>query len=106
MRARALSILVRILLVTAALVGLLPLLAIARGAAEVLGAGASAAGAAGATLNLIALTLGSLFFLYSLRYYLATLVVLLSSLLLADTNGDHATNGGGNSHPHGLMRFL
>jgi cellulose synthase/poly-beta-1,6-N-acetylglucosamine synthase-like glycosyltransferase len=61
-------------------------------------------------LALVALLFGSVFFLYSIKYYLATLVVLVSALLLSSGNGH--TNGNtnerpnGKGHPRGLMRFL
>src|SRR5437016_4187250 len=46
--------------------------------------------------------MGTVFFAYSVRYYTATLLTLLSSMLLSNGNG--YTNG--NGHPRGLMRFL
>ncbi len=62
----------------------------------------------GIWLSLAALFLGSYFFLYSVKYYLATLVMLLSFPVLSErrthTNGSGHTEG--NAHPHGLMRFL
>ena len=57
---------------------------------------------AGTLLSLGALLMGTVFFAYSVRYYTATLLTLLSSMLLSNGNG--YTNG--NGHPHGLMRFL
>jgi cellulose synthase/poly-beta-1,6-N-acetylglucosamine synthase-like glycosyltransferase len=57
---------------------------------------------------LLALGAGSIFFLYSLKYYLATLAMLVSSLVLANGNGrtNGNRNASGHAHPHGLMRFL
>jgi len=62
----------------------------------------------GTGLSLLALLAGSLFFLYSLKYYLATLAMLVSSLVLANGNGrtNGNRNASGQPHPHGLMRFL
>ena len=59
----------------------------------------------GVALSALALFFGWLFFLYSVRYYVATLAMLMSSLVLSTSDG---TNGrsGGNGHPQGLMRFL
>ena len=86
--------------------GLLPLAALARGLAEAASHGVTGTQAAGIALAAIALLLGWLFFLYSVRYYVATLAMLVSSLVLADVDGagDHRENG--NGHPHGRMRFL
>jgi cellulose synthase/poly-beta-1,6-N-acetylglucosamine synthase-like glycosyltransferase len=106
-QARALLILLRVLVVVGAAVGVLPLVALARGISEIFGDAAAADRPVGAALSFAALLLGALFFLYSIRYYLATLVMLLSSLLLSEANGNgNRDNGGGNGHPHGLMRFL
>ncbi len=104
--ARTLFVLVRVLVVLGAAVGLLPFVALARGMFEIVNDGVAAERPVGVALSLAALVLGGLFFLYSIRYYLATLVMLLSSLLLSETNGSGDGNGGGNGHPHGLMRFL
>src|SRR5487761_629200 len=103
-RKLALALTVRFLLILAAVVALLPFIALARGMIAAIQGGLSGGLTAGVALSLSALLLGSLFFLYSVRYYLATLVMLLSSLVLTDTNGYSSTNG--NGHPHGLMRLL
>jgi cellulose synthase/poly-beta-1,6-N-acetylglucosamine synthase-like glycosyltransferase len=101
-----LAVLVRVLLVVAAAVALLPFLALARGFVSVLRDGLGGAHTLGVGLSFAALLLGSLFFLYSVRYYLATLVMTLSSLVLAGGNGYANGNRHGNGHPHGLMRLL
>ena len=105
-RAQALGILVRLLMILGGAAGLLPLAALARGLAEAASHGVTGTQAAGIALAAIALLLGWLFFLYSVRYYVATLAMLVSSLMLADVDGagDHRENG--NGHPHGRMRFL
>jgi len=105
-RRLALAFVVRLLLILAAAVALLPFLALARGIVTAIQEGVSGALAVGVALSLSALLLGSLFFLYSVRYYVATLVMLLSSLALTDTNGHSNGNGNGNGHPNGLMRLL
>ncbi|HEY3084087.1 MAG TPA: glycosyltransferase family 2 protein, partial [Candidatus Dormibacteraeota bacterium] len=105
-RARALFVLVRVLVVLGAAFGLLPFVALARGIFEIVNDGVAGDRPVGVAFSLAALVLGGLFFLYSIRYYLATLVMLLSSLLLSETDGSRDSNGGGNGHPHGLMRFL
>ena len=76
-----------------------------RGLVDAIRLGYQGAPTFGTALSLFALGAGSLFFLYSLKYYLATLSMLVSSLVLANGNG--RANGKRNaSHPHGLMRFL
>jgi glycosyltransferase involved in cell wall biosynthesis len=105
-----LAVLVRLLLFVAAVVALLPFVALARGLIVTIRDGTGGSSAPGVALALCALMLGSLFFLYSVRYYLATLVMLLSSLVLAGgggyANGNGNGNGHGNGHPNGLMRLL
>jgi cellulose synthase/poly-beta-1,6-N-acetylglucosamine synthase-like glycosyltransferase len=87
------------------LVALLPFIALARGIVDAIRLGYQGAPTFGTALSLFALGAGSLFFLYSLKYYLATLSMLVSSLVLGNGNG--RANGKRNaSHPHGLMRFL
>lgn len=99
---------VRLLLVLAALVALIPFVALVRGAVDALRLGFDGPVTFGVWLSLAALFLGACFFLYSVKYYLATLVMLLSSLVLSErrshTNGNGYTDG--NGHPPGLMRFL
>src|SRR5207245_4185144 len=62
----------------------------------------------GTWMSLLSLCAGSFFFLYSLNYYLATLAMLSSSLVLGNGNGtaNGGRNASGHAHPHGLMRFL
>ncbi len=98
----------RVLLVVIAFVAVLPFLALFRGAADFSRTGpADLAQAIGVPLALLALTMGSVFFLYSMKYYVSTAVVLLSAVS-PSTNG----NGTGNEqtkrngHPHGLSRFV
>ncbi len=94
----------RLLLIVAAVVALIPFVALGRGAVDALRQGFHGPETVGLWLSLTALFLGSCFFLYSIKYYLATLVMLLSSLLLTERRGYANVNG--NGHPHGLMRFL
>lgn len=109
-RAVVLAALVRLLLIVAAVVALLPFLSLARGLVVTIRDGVGGSSSVGVALSFGALVLGSFFFLYSVRYYLATMVMLLSSLVLAGgngyTNGNGNGNGGGNGHPNGLMRLL
>ncbi len=103
-----LDFLIGLFAVAAALVALLPFLAVARGAVSAIQEGFHAPQSVGVGISLVALCLGSIFFLYSVKYYLATLAMLLSALLLS--NGGGHSNGSayanGNGHPHGLMRLL
>jgi cellulose synthase/poly-beta-1,6-N-acetylglucosamine synthase-like glycosyltransferase len=105
-RASSLNVVVRVLVVVAAIVAVSPFVALARGIVEAWRLGLTF----GVVLALVALLLGSFFFLYSIKYYLSTIVVLLSALVLGDGNGNRNGNGNGhtngNGHPHGLMRFV
>ena len=103
-RARILAWLIRILLVLAALLCLLPFAAIARALVIAITGGVSAGNLAGMFLSLFALLLGSVFFLYSVRYYLATVVVLLSSLVLSTNNGDSHHSAGNGPHKSRILR--
>ncbi|TMC83534.1 MAG: glycosyltransferase family 2 protein [Chloroflexi bacterium] len=101
-RSFAVRLVSQLLLIVASIVALLPLLALARGAADAVRLNLSGPQILGTLLSLVALLLGAVFFAYSVRYYSATLLTLLSSLLLSNGNGHASSNG----HPHGLMRFL
>ncbi|MFI5283653.1 MAG: glycosyltransferase [Candidatus Dormibacterales bacterium] len=100
---------VRVLIVLAAIISLIPFLALVRGAVAAIREGVSDPNSIGVALSLTALLLGSIFFLYSIKYYLATMAMLLSSVLYRNGNGHNGHhgngNGNGNGHPHGLMRF-
>lgn len=101
-RTRLLSVLVRLLLLLAAAVSMLPFVALARGIYEALRTGIGDDNPGGVALSFVALVLGGVFFLYAVRYYLATLVMLLSSLVLGGGNG----NGNGNHRNGGNGRYL
>src|SRR2546428_619198 len=107
-RALALDLLIGLFVVAAVLVALLPFMALVRGLVVALRLGYQGAETLGIGLSLVALSAGSIFFLYSLKYYLATLAMLVSSLVLANGNGrtNGNRNASGHAHPHGLMRFL
>jgi len=90
----------------AALVAMLPFAALARGIYLAVRDGDGANHSAGVFLSLLALLLGSLFFLYSVRYYLATLLMLTSSLVLSTTDGNGTGHASGGGRAHGLMRFV
>jgi hypothetical protein len=68
-----------LLLLVALLIGLLPIIAILRGALPLLQGSAAYQGASwvGLLMAFIALSMGTVFFAYSIKYYLATAVVLL-----------------------------
>ncbi len=108
LRAVVLTFVVRALLVLGAMLALLPFAALARGLVTAIQGGTAHNHADGVTLALVALLLGSVFFAYSVRYYLATLVMLLSSLVFSSSNGTRNGNGhdAGNGHPKGLLRLL
>ncbi|HKW59578.1 MAG TPA: glycosyltransferase family 2 protein [Candidatus Dormibacteraeota bacterium] len=93
---RLLSFLVRLLLVLGAVVALLPFFALGRGLVEAVEDGLARDEPIGVAFSLVALMLGALFFLYAVRYYLATLVMLLSSLVLGGGNGNGNHRNGGN----------
>jgi cellulose synthase/poly-beta-1,6-N-acetylglucosamine synthase-like glycosyltransferase len=95
----------RLLIGLGALVALVPLVAFARGTFIAIQGGFSAS-TFGIALALAALLLGSFFFLYSVKYYLGTLVVLVSAVMLGNGNGHGNGHTNGNGHPHGLMRFV
>src|SRR5712692_88864 len=107
-RALALDLLIGLFVVAAVLVALLPFIALVRGLVVAIGHGYQGAETLGIGLSLLALSAGSIFFLYSPKYYLATLAMLVSSLVLANGNGrtNGNRNASGHGHPHGLMRFL
>src|SRR5712691_4897042 len=107
-RALALDLLIGLFVVAAVLVALLPFIALVRGLVVALRLGYQGAETLGIGLSLLALSAGSIFFLYSLKYYLATLAMLVSSLVLANGNGrtNGNRNASGHAHSHGLMRFL
>ena len=94
------------MLLMAALVAMLPFAALARGIYLAVRDGDGANHSAGVFLSLLALLLGSLFFLYSVRYYLATLLMLTSSLVLSTTDGNGTGHASGGGRAHGLMRFV
>jgi excisionase family DNA binding protein len=96
---------IRLLIGLGALVAVLPFLGFARGTVIAIRAGFSGS-TFGVALALTALLLGCFFFLYSVKYYLSTLVVLVSAVMLGNGNGHGNGHANGNSHPHGLMRFV
>jgi 1,2-diacylglycerol 3-beta-glucosyltransferase len=93
-------------MVLGGVVGLLPLAVLARGLDEAWSEAGSGAQTVGVALSAVALFLGWLFFLYSIRYYVATLAMLVSSLVLSEANGDRNHHENGKGLPHGVMRFL
>ncbi len=109
-RRRASDLAVLLLIVVAVFIAILPFLALARGIVDAARVGPHGPQATGEVLALVALLFGSVSFLYSIKYYLATSVVLVSALLLSNGNGHTNGNGklrtNGNGHPRGLMRFL
>ncbi len=84
----------------------LPILAILRGFFALLSGTATYSGAASAGLILafIALFMGSIFFAYSIRYYIGTAVVLLASVGMGK-NGNGNGNGHGNGAGNGMARI-
>src|SRR5207245_8981295 len=107
-RTLAFDLLIWLFVVIAALVALLPFIALVRGIVGAVRLGFQGPETIGTWMSLLALCAGSVFFLYSLKYYLATVAMLSSSLVLGNGNGT-ATGGrhaSGHGHSHGLMRFL
>ncbi len=100
-RPRVLAGLLRALVVIGAVVALLPFIALGRGLVWALQTGEISS--PGVALSFVALLLGSVFFLYSTRYYLATLAILLSSLVLSNGNGSNGNGANGNGH-HARVR--
>src|SRR5437899_6311883 len=107
-RTLALDLLIWLFVVIAALVALLPFIALVRGIVDAVRLGFQDPETIGIWMSLLALCAGSVFFLYSLKYYLATVAMLSSSLVLGNGNGtaNGGRNASGHAHPHGLMRFL
>src|SRR5439155_9779934 len=94
------------MLILAALVVMLPFAALARGFYVAIRGGGGVNQPAGIALSLLALMLGSVFFLYSVRYYLATMVMLVSSVVLSTANSNANGHTADRGRPHGLMRFV
>jgi cellulose synthase/poly-beta-1,6-N-acetylglucosamine synthase-like glycosyltransferase len=96
---------VRLLMVAAAIIALLPFLALARGALIAMRAGFNTS-TLDVSVALVALVLGSFFFLYSIKYYLGTLVVLLTAVVLGTRSRrvEGHTNGDGDRRPR--LRFI
>src|SRR5712692_9395531 len=86
-RALTLDLLIGLFVAAAVLVAFLPFIALVRGLVIAIRHGYQGAEPLGVGLSLLALSAGSIFFLYSLKYYLATVAMLVSSLVLADGNG-------------------
>jgi len=84
----------------------LPLLAIVRGAFALMEPAyrpATANGWIGVALAFVSLLMGSLAFLYSVKYYLATVIALLLAFLPSGKNGNG--NGAAAPNAHGLARI-
>jgi cellulose synthase/poly-beta-1,6-N-acetylglucosamine synthase-like glycosyltransferase len=107
-RSRILDFLIGLFVFAAVVIAALPFVALAHGAVVAIGHGFQGLQTLGVAMSLVALGLGALFFVYSVKYYLATVAMLISSLLLSGGNG-HANGNGlatGTGQPHGLMRLL
>jgi cellulose synthase/poly-beta-1,6-N-acetylglucosamine synthase-like glycosyltransferase len=101
-RAFTLDLVVALLLIAAASLALVPFVFLLHGAVVSIDAGLSDS-SAGVALALFALMAGSFFFLYSVKYYLGTLVVLITALVLG--NGHEIGQANGHGDRRGLMRF-
>ena len=103
-----LDLLIGVLVIAAAIIAVLPFVALGRGLIEALGQGTRGPTTLGVATSLLALFFGGIFFAYSVKYYLATVAMLVSSMLLSRGNGHVNDNGlpSGQGHPHGRMRFL
>lgn len=90
-----------------ALVALLPVVAIARALVVVsLEASTRSSGeTAGLVLSFVALAFGAFFFAYSVRYYLAAVVVLLATYLRRHTSGNGNGNVARGAHPGARVRI-
>jgi hypothetical protein len=98
---------VRLLPVVTAVLLILPVLAMARGALAMAGGNrpGDLVGWIGTGLSFLALLLGTTFFAYSIRYYLATILV-LATTGSERRNGEAGNgNGSGNGHGNGLSRI-
>lgn len=84
----------RLILAAAAVVALLPFLALVTGSIEVLQESSPGLVRVGQVLALVALLFGCTMFLYSVRYYTAALVTLVTPVVLSNGNG--SANGHGN----------
>jgi len=98
------SILLNGILIAAFVVGAIPVVAIARGFVEMLADSKARSGAdwVGYGFAFTGLFLGAIFFAYAIKYYLSTVMVLLTTLVLGGArNGNgHGLNGSSNLTGH------
>jgi cellulose synthase/poly-beta-1,6-N-acetylglucosamine synthase-like glycosyltransferase len=95
------SVFLTALVLLAIVISIIPLVALVRGFAQVVGESRTLSGADAVAYGFAftGLFLGAVFFTYAIKYYLGTAIVLLTSLLTGGRNG--IGNGNGGSHPAG-----
>ena len=91
------SILLNLILIAAVVLGVIPIVAIARGFVELVTESKTRSGAdwVGYGFAFTGLFLGAVFFAYAIKYYLSTAIVLLTTLAFG---GPRNGNGNGNGH--------
>ncbi len=96
------SVLLNSVLVAAFVVGAIPIVAIAHGFIELVGQSKIRSGADWVAYGFAftGLFLGAIFFAYAIKYYLSTVMVLLTTLV-----GAGSRNGNGTRHENGLTRI-
>jgi glycosyltransferase involved in cell wall biosynthesis len=97
------SVFLTALVLLAVVISIIPLVALVRGFAQVVGESRTLSGgdAVAYGFAFTGLFLGAVFFTYAIKYYLGTAIVLLTSLLTGGRNGNGNGNGNGGSHPAG-----
>ncbi|HLQ17016.1 MAG TPA: glycosyltransferase family 2 protein [Candidatus Eisenbacteria bacterium] len=91
------SVLLNVILIAAVVLGVIPIVAILRGFVELVTESKTRSGAdwVGYGFAFTGLFLGAIFFAYAIKYYLSTVMVLLTTLVFGSTR-----NGNGHSSPN------
>src|SRR6266853_5876498 len=89
------SVVLNTILVTAFVLGVIPLVAIARGFVELVSQSQARSGAdwVGYGFAFTGLFLGAIFFAYAIKYYLSTAMVLLTTLVGSRSGNGHGVSG-------------
>src|SRR4030088_548690 len=95
------SVLLNVILIAAVVLGVIPIVAILRGFVELVTASKTRSGADWVAYGFAftGLFLGAVFFAYAIKYYLSTVMVLLTTLVFGSPRN---TNGNGHGNGHSL----
>ena len=95
------SVLLNVILIAAVVLGVIPIVAILRGFVELVTASKTRSGADWVAYGFAftGLFLGAVFFAYAIKYYLSTVMVLLTTLVFGSPRNG---NGNGHGNGHGL----